>query len=44
MVYIACTVMGQCVYRVNLGLTGRVSGIQMGCGAAGGPKHGSGSV
>lgn len=34
----ACTVMGQCVYRVNLGLTGKVSGILIDCGAAGGPK------
>ncbi len=28
-----CTVMAQCVYRVNPGLTGRDSGVLMGRGA-----------
>lgn len=39
--------MGQCVYRVNPGLTGRDSGVLTGLGGSvslGGPKHGSGSV
>lgn len=43
-----CTVMDQCVYRVNPGLTGGDSGVLTGPGgvsvSAGGPKHGSGSV
>lgn len=42
-----CTVMAQCVYRVNPGLTGRDSRVLMGRGgsaSAGEPKHGPGSV
>ncbi len=46
-VYAVCTVMAQCVYRVNPGLTGGDSEVLTGRGgsvSAGRPRHGSGSV